>query len=52
MFSGLLNISNNMEEIVMIYDFKHDLNIYLSELLQSSVRSLADIISFNIQHDT
>ncbi|GLJ13019.1 hypothetical protein SUGI_0203440 [Cryptomeria japonica] len=52
MFSGLLNISNDMEEIVVKYDFKHDLNIYLSELLQSSVRTLADIISFNIQHAT
>ncbi|KAH9313676.1 hypothetical protein KI387_022303 [Taxus chinensis] len=49
-FSDLLNISRDMEEIVLEYDFKHDLNMYLSELVQSPVRTLADIISFNIQH--
>lgn len=50
--NDLLNISNVTEEIVAEYDFKHDLNLYLSELLQSPVRTLADIISFNIQHAT
>ncbi|XP_057856645.2 probable amidase At4g34880 isoform X2 [Cryptomeria japonica] len=49
-FSELLNIRNDTEETVAEYDFKHDLNIYLAELLQSPVRTLADVISFNIQH--
>ncbi|GLJ13756.1 hypothetical protein SUGI_0219570 [Cryptomeria japonica] len=52
--SNFLSLSSNgePEHIVLEYEFKHDLNIYLSELLQSPVRSLADIISFNKQHAT
>ncbi|KAH9309815.1 hypothetical protein KI387_037726 [Taxus chinensis] len=49
-FSNFLNISTVAEEIVLAYEFKRDLNIYLSELLQSPVHTLADIISFNTQH--
>ncbi|KAH9313677.1 hypothetical protein KI387_022304, partial [Taxus chinensis] len=48
--NDLLNISIDGQYTVLEHDFKHDLNIYLSELLQSPVRTLADIISFNLQH--
>ncbi|GLJ13025.1 hypothetical protein SUGI_0203560 [Cryptomeria japonica] len=50
MFSKFLNLSTDDEQIVLKYEFKHDVNIYLSRLLQSPVRTLADIISFNTQH--
>ncbi|GLJ13023.1 hypothetical protein SUGI_0203510 [Cryptomeria japonica] len=49
-FSNFLNLGGDAEEIVLGYEFKHDLKIYLSGLLQSPVRTLADIISFNKQH--
>jgi len=38
------------EDTILLYDFKHDLNIYLSELLESPVHTLADIIAFNELH--
>lgn len=41
---------NKYEFIVMLYEFKHNLNIHLSELLHSPVHTLADIISFNERH--
>jgi amidase len=35
---------------VLLYEFKADLNAYLAGLIESPVRSLADVISFNEQH--
>lgn len=49
-FSNPWIISGDSEGVVLKYDFKHDLNIYLSGLLQSPVRTLAEIITFNKQH--
>jgi amidase len=49
--NAILNTSFvNDEGIVILYDLKRELNIYLSELLQSPVRTLADIIAFNNKH--
>lgn len=38
------------EKIVLNYDFKQDLNDYLSKLVESPVRSLKEVIQFNIKH--
>lgn len=38
------------ELTVLLYEFKADLNAYLADLLESPVRSLADIIAFNLAH--
>jgi amidase len=38
------------EITVMLYEFKHDLNRYLSELEHSQVRSLRELIEFNNSH--
>jgi len=35
---------------VLLYEFKADLNVYLTGLIDSPVRSLADIIAFNNSH--
>lgn len=43
-------VKSTYEDIVLAYDFKQDLNDYLSKLVESPVRSLADIIQFNIKH--
>eukprot|EP01018_Ginkgo_biloba_P037547 Gb_24948 [translate_table: standard] len=48
--SDISNWTTSGERLVLLHDFKHDLNIYLSKLLQSPVRTLADIIAFNSQH--
>lgn len=52
--SGINAIFNadygNDMQTVLLYDFKQDLNMYLSELLESPVRTLADAIAFNNQH--
>jgi len=42
--------SSESELQVLLYEFKADLNAYLSELTESPVRSLAEIISFNDAH--
>src|SRR5215467_6404122 len=42
--------SSKSEDSVLLYEFKVDLNAYLAELLESPVRSLADIIAFNNDH--
>ena len=42
--------SSQSELHVLLYEFKADLNVYLNELTESSVRSLADIIAFNDAH--
>ncbi|GHO42622.1 amidase [Ktedonospora formicarum] len=44
-----MNESEN-EMIVLLHEFKADLNQYLSELQSSPVRTLADIIAFNKAH--
>lgn len=40
------------EQLVLLYDFKQDLNSYLAQLEESPVRSLADVIQFNTKHAT
>jgi len=42
--------SSESEDTVFLFEFKLDLNAYLAELLESPVRSLADIITFNNAH--
>lgn len=38
------------ENTVLSFDFKQDLNSYLAELVESPVRSLEQVIQFNIKH--
>ncbi|KAJ7562653.1 hypothetical protein O6H91_03G078700 [Diphasiastrum complanatum] len=40
----------NSETTVLLFDFKHDINKYLASLIKSPVRTLADIIAFDIKH--
>ena len=42
--------SSEAEMTVLLYEFKADLNAYLAELVESQVRSLADVIAFNNAH--
>jgi amidase len=42
--------SSESEYTVLLHEFKADLNAYLAELLDSPVRSLADVIAFNEAH--
>ena len=42
--------SSESEYTVLLYEFKADLNAYLAELIDSPVRSLADVIAFNEAH--
>jgi amidase len=42
--------SSKSEMKVLLWEFKADLNKYLSELENSSVRNLEEIIRFNVQH--
>ena len=42
--------SSESELTVLLYEFKADLNAYLAGLIDSPVRSLADIIVFNTAH--
>ncbi|KAL3675210.1 hypothetical protein R1sor_025158 [Riccia sorocarpa] len=47
-FEGLSAVLEGViEETVIQYDFKQDLNAYLTGLVESPVRSLADVITFN-----
>ncbi|GCF09487.1 amidase [Dictyobacter arantiisoli] len=41
---------SEVENQVLLYELKADLNKYLSELTDSSVHTLADIITFNLEH--
>jgi len=43
--------SSESEMTVLLYEFKADLNAYLAGLLDSPVRSLADVIAFNDAHE-
>ncbi|KAF8410437.1 hypothetical protein HHK36_002966 [Tetracentron sinense] len=46
--SDFETVMNASEEVLALkYEFKRDLSIYLSNLLKSEIRSLADAISFN-----
>lgn len=38
------------EMTVLLYEIKADMNAYLADLLESPVRTLADLIAFNIEH--
>jgi amidase len=38
------------EFTVLLFDFKHDLNVYLKDLVSSPVRSLKELIAFDIAH--
>ncbi len=42
--------SSKLEQTVLQFEFKADLNRYLSELDSSPVRTLSDIIAFNNEH--
>jgi amidase len=42
--------TSDSETIVLLFEFKADLNKYLAELVTSPVRTLADIIAFNNAH--
>ena len=42
--------SSEGEMTVLLYEFKADLNAYLTELTDTSMRTLADIIAFNNAH--
>ncbi|KAJ0966980.1 hypothetical protein J5N97_023897 [Dioscorea zingiberensis] len=50
--STILDYKDNGEELILPTEFKQSLNDYLSELLYSPVRSLADVIDFNNKHKT
>ncbi|XP_043715007.1 probable amidase At4g34880 isoform X2 [Telopea speciosissima] len=48
--SSILDHSRSGEQMTMLAEFKIALNSYLSDLVTSPVRSLADIIAFNENH--
>ncbi|KAJ4962658.1 hypothetical protein NE237_022597 [Protea cynaroides] len=48
--SSILDYSRSGEQMTMLAEFKLALNSYLSDLLTSPVRSLADVIAFNENH--
>jgi amidase len=41
---------NEAEFIVLLYEFKHDIEAYLATLSHTSMRTLGDLIQFNIDH--
>ncbi|PPS13547.1 hypothetical protein GOBAR_AA07028 [Gossypium barbadense] len=45
----ILNVTASGEAVAIVAEFKLSLNAYLRELVASSVRSLADIIAFNLK---
>ncbi|HEX6508183.1 MAG TPA: amidase [Chloroflexota bacterium] len=42
--------SSDSETTVVLFELKHDINKYLSELTHTSMRTLADLIAFNNAH--
>lgn len=42
--------SSKAEMMVLLHEFKADLNAYLADLQETSVRTLADVIAFNEAH--
>ncbi|KAI9284988.1 amidase signature enzyme [Umbelopsis sp. AD052] len=49
-FKNGLGLDNQSEFTVVCYEFKQNLNTYLSELVSSPVRTLSDIVKFNDAH--
>ncbi|KAJ2957071.1 hypothetical protein NQZ79_g7143 [Umbelopsis isabellina] len=49
-FKNQLGLDNQSEFTVVCYEFKQNLNQYLSELVSSPVRTLADIVKYNDDH--
>lgn len=49
-FKNGLGLDNESEFTVVCYEFKRNLNQYLSELVSSPVRTLADIVKYNDDH--
>jgi amidase len=49
-FKNGLGLDNQSEFTVVCYEFKQNLNTYLSELVSSPVRTLSDIIKYNDAH--
>lgn len=49
-FKNQLGLDNQSEFTVVCYEFKRNLNQYLSELVSSPVRTLADIVKYNDDH--
>lgn len=45
----ILNVTLSGEAVATLAEFKLSLNAYLQELVASPVRSLADIIAFNLK---
>jgi amidase len=41
---------NDAEFTVLLFEFKHDIEAYLSGLRHTSIRTLGDLIQFNIDH--
>ncbi|KAH8551396.1 amidase family protein [Umbelopsis sp. PMI_123] len=50
MYKNELGLNNESEFTVVCYEFKRDLNKYLSELEYSPVSTLSDIIQYNLDH--
>lgn len=48
--SIIQNGSKSGEKVATLAEFKLSINRYLKDLISSPVRSLADIIQFNIDH--
>ncbi|WOK98821.1 amidase [Canna indica] len=48
--STILDVSQSGEQVALLAEFKLALNSYLSQLSNSPVRSLADVIAFNNEH--
>ncbi|ERN13488.1 hypothetical protein AMTR_s00041p00213600 [Amborella trichopoda] len=46
----ILDVRESGEGLALLYEFKKALNAYLSELLVSPVRTLGDVIAFNLKH--
>ncbi|XXG40309.1 hypothetical protein AAC387_Pa01g1058 [Persea americana] len=46
----IMNPEESGEMLAFKYEFKRDLNVYLSNLLESPIKSLADAITFNENH--
>lgn len=46
----IMNPTKSGEVLALKYEFKRDLNVYLSNLLESPIKSLADAITFNENH--
>jgi len=43
-------VASKAEMTVLVYELKANMNAYLAELVESPMRSLTDLIAFNIEH--